>query len=127
MRSKTKDNAIRKQLGEIRGHSYHIDYYLYRLDESINQEQKKILIMRIRRELDKISEAQTNILHTVFESKINLTCHKIHDPLSGYGRLILPMPNKDIYGKSRWVAWFENHGMRLTDINGFHNCTATSV
>ena len=53
---------------------------------------------------------------------MNLPLHKIHDTLSGYGRLLMP-----VYG-GRWLAWFDMHGLRLTDKPfGFHNCTKTGV
>lgn len=58
---------------------------------------------------------------------MNLPTNNIHDPLSGYGWLVIPTLKKDRYGNRVWLARFKDHGFRLTDYNGFHNCTKTGV
>lgn len=49
-------------------------------------------------------------------SDVNRPLDKIHCPRSGYGRLVAP------WLRGRWLAWFRNHGVRLTYWKGFHNC-----
>jgi len=62
---------------------------------------------------------------------MNMPTDKIHDPLSSYGRLLIPWFGKDRWGKRKWIAYFtDDHikdKLRKTDINGFHNCRATGV
>ena len=54
---------------------------------------------------------------------MNLPLQRIHDTRSSYGRLLLPLPFT-----RRWLALFDDHGLRLTDrTGGFHNCTRTGV
>ena len=65
---------------------------------------------------------------------MNLPMDFIHDCLWSYGRLILPTWKRDMHGERRWVAYFfgnrwygEKKGFRLTDVNGFHNCSSTGI
>ena len=51
---------------------------------------------------------------------MRLPFRRIHDPLSGFGVLLVPWFGQDRWGKRYWLAWFEAHGVRRTDINGFH-------
>ncbi|MCB1738714.1 MAG: hypothetical protein KDH20_02030 [Rhodocyclaceae bacterium] len=52
---------------------------------------------------------------------MNWPLDKIHDPLSSYGRLLIPL------GRGRWLAWFRRYGFCRTDKIGFHNCTRSGV
>jgi hypothetical protein len=52
---------------------------------------------------------------------MNLPLQRIHDCRSSYGWLLFPL----WFG--RWIAWFDNYGLRMTSSIGFHNCTRTGV
>lgn len=54
---------------------------------------------------------------------MNWPCHRIHDPLGGYGFLLLWTP----FTGGRWLAKFDTHGVRMTSRYGFHNCTRSGV
>jgi len=59
---------------------------------------------------------------------MNRPFDKIHDPLSSWGRLLIPWFGKDQEGRRRWLAWFDIRGashkkrLKKTDKYGFHNC-----
>jgi len=59
---------------------------------------------------------------------MNLPSDKIHDPLSSFGRLIIPWFGKDRDDNRKWLAWFyikgkyRKKGIKRTDKFGFHNC-----
>jgi len=62
------------------------------------------------------------------EFKMNLPFHRIHDCQSSYGYLILPIFwKKDRYNKIKWLGYFDDYGIRITDKFGFHNCNTTGI
>ena len=52
---------------------------------------------------------------------MNLPLHRIHDAISGYGCLLIPV------GRGRWLAWFDGIGLGTTFWAGFHNCSRTGI
>lgn len=54
---------------------------------------------------------------------MNWPCHRIHDPVGGYGTLLLWVP----FTGGRWLARFDRRGIGMTSIYRFHNCSRTGV
>lgn len=52
---------------------------------------------------------------------MNKPLDRIHDIVSGYGRLVIP------FGRGRWLMLTDEWRLRITDGRGFHNCTSTGI